>query len=264
MRAVLLSLFFLSQLTVAESFLGVGTGINYFDYQEFDEFDQTLNKETGYLPGVSLSYHYLKDSFGIRLAGGYFSGEVDYSGETQTGAPLKTQTEETLFDLETELLWHPVTPDLGFYAKLQWFEWQRRILASTRSIELYEVYQWQNVEAGFVANLVEFSQGHVTLKFGLAHTKNGRIRIDLSQLGFGEPQLQLGDGSGTSASLTYYFMQTNSSRLSVSLNHREWSFKDSNRKSISNGSTILSIREPKSDSKRTGIVLNYQYKLGSS
>ncbi|MBI3188573.1 MAG: hypothetical protein HYZ31_12000, partial [Gammaproteobacteria bacterium] len=65
----------------------------YFDYEEFDPADFSLNHETGFIRGLSATFarnqHELKMSF--------YTGRVDYDGYTQALTPHQTQTNQTLF-----------------------------------------------------------------------------------------------------------------------------------------------------------------------
>ena len=175
--------------------------------------------------------------------------------------PLNTTTDETFTDYGAEFFWYPVSDYLGVYAKFQWFEWQRRILPSSQSLELYEVYQWQNIEAGFISTLLQYKKHKLEFKFGLSNSKNGQLKIDLSKVGYGKPNLDLGDGSGISTSLTYHFDLSSKNRLSIGLAHKQWKFSESNNKSISSDTGIITIREPRSESTRTGIFLSYRFNL---
>jgi hypothetical protein len=263
MRHHLFTLFLtiLSPCAIANNYLHITGNVIKFNYQEHSSTGEKLNKETGITRGVSASYSYNHYNMGFNLTAGHYSGNVDYQGKTQAGVPLNTTTDEDFTDLGAEIFWYPVSLNLGLYTSFQWLEWQRRILPSSQSIELNEVYQWQTFEAGFISPIFQYGKHQLELKFGLSHSKNGHLEVNLSEIGFGKPCLDLGDGSGTSTSLTYHFYLANMNRLSIGLAHKQWRFSQSDSKTVSNNTSAIIIREPKSNSKKTSIFLSYRFNL---
>lgn len=255
---VTLLLFLLSPWVTANNYMHLSGNLLRFDYQEYLLSGEKFNKETGIIQGFSTGYSYITHNFGFNLTVGYYKGNIDYYGQTQAGVPLNTTTDTSFTDISAELSWYPASNDLGFYTKLQWFEWQRNILPSRQSLELREVYQWQSFEAGFVNTLLKYKKHRIEFKFGLNHSKKGQLKIDLSKVGYGKPHLALGEGSGTSTSLTYHFDISNNKRLSIGLSHRQWKFSQSESKTISGNANHLNIREPRSESQRTNVVINYR------
>lgn len=95
MRLLLALLFFatLMQTAAADDFDGVA-GIEYFRWEEFDDTGRKLLEEAGprYFFGLSGSSHLDNDWLGD-ISGRFYSGMVDYDGETISGIPITTTTD---------------------------------------------------------------------------------------------------------------------------------------------------------------------------
>ncbi len=90
--------------------LSVAAGLMYFDYEETED-GISLNHETGFIPGISITashpYHSVDHSFEFSA----FDGEVDYDGNTQNLQPHQTTTEQSIYRLLYRLSWSPESTD---------------------------------------------------------------------------------------------------------------------------------------------------------
>jgi hypothetical protein len=89
------------------------------------------------------------------------------------------------------------------------------------------------------------------------HIFKGKFTVDLSALGFGEEEIALGSGDGIEAALRYAFKLSGQQSLEWDFFYRDWSFDESNSKTISNGGSSLTFLEPRSKSKRLGLALAF-------
>jgi hypothetical protein len=254
-------LFLFSPCVIANNYLHISANLTNFDYQEYLSNGENFNKETGSINGLSAGYSYIANNVGFNLKAAYNAGNVDYLGKTQAGVELNTTTKEHFTEIGAELIWYPVSFNLGLYAKFQWFEWQRNILPSSQSIALNEVYKWQNFGVGFVMPIFQYNKHEIELQLGLSHSTNGHLEVNLSDIGFGKPKLDLGEGSEISTSLTYHLKLTNDTRLSIGLTHRQWEFSQSNSKVVSSNTNSIIIREPRSKTKTTSLFISYRFNL---
>jgi hypothetical protein len=90
-------------LAAAEGFYLYGV-IESFTWQEFDDSDARLVKESGPLFGIGLAYsHEFEDKLTLTQKGEIFIGSVDYDGQTQTGEPVTSNVGYFGLTLEGDL-----------------------------------------------------------------------------------------------------------------------------------------------------------------
>ena len=230
-----------------------------FNYEEFDQSGQSLNKESGIIPGLSISASKTLNNYTNTIGVEIYSGQVDYDGHTQAGAPHKTITDEQLYQPFYRLNWSPKNNNSSIYGKVAWQQWDRNIFSRNNISGLFEQYQWWVFEAGLLATLSENNINKWQLAFSVSKISNGTIKIDLDTQGFGQPELNLGDGLGVSGALLFAHNLTNKNSVELSLEHRYWRFGRSNSKTISNGLNTFIITEPRSVSNHTIVSINYKY-----
>jgi len=167
----------LPQLAYADTF-EVTPSLYYFQYQEFDSGHRALNEEKGLLPGLKLGFNHSVSDGIIKVQGSFFSGEVDYTGQTQSGAPHQTDTSERLIKLglkwipnETESI--PGRLFLGFH----YSDWDRDIQTRNGVLGLHEIYTWYELELG--------------LKFESEALQHTGYWLDLSVFYVFDPNLEL-------------------------------------------------------------------------
>jgi len=237
------------QNTFAETNISVSPGIMYFNYEEFDLNDVTLDTEIGFLPGISFLIKEKQHSLGAHI----FSGEVEYDGQTQLGVPHKTDTDETLYYLfyRHDFL---TTNQHNFFVGLNYQFWERFIQANNGVGSLYEEYSWWSAEAGIKYTT---DNQHLILEVAGFRTFNGDILIDLSNLGYGEPVLNLGDKFGLRSLLAVNLKTDSFSSMQMGVEYKYWGFGRSNTETLSNGITAISIVEPESKSNLLRFFINF-------
>jgi hypothetical protein len=237
--------------------LRIAAELMHFDYEETDTLGNTLNQETGFIPGFTLAaaqpYRRINNTFEFSL----FDGQVDYAGSTQTGQPHHTTTEESIYRLLYKLSWSPLSTEAAFYGKTYWQQWDRDIQASNGVQGLFERYQWWTVEAGAELPFIKKDNQSLLLELGLLASLNGTIMIDLANAGFGSPTLDLGNSIGFAGELKYEFRQTSNSSLQFGVQFKTWEFARSNSKTISDGSSFVTITEPDSTTVQTTLSASY-------
>lgn len=255
----LIIFFFLTTPLLAETAVNASIKLLNFNYEEFDPSGASFNKETGNIPGFSIAASNKLDNFINTVSFEAYDGRVDYDGQTQSGAPHKTNTEETLNRLFYKLNWSPESNSSSVYGKIAWQQWDRNILPANNISGLFEQYQWWAFEIGLLATLFENNTNKWQFELGISKIDNGTIEIDLSKQGYGQPTLELGDGQGLAAALIYQHILTDNNKIGLSLQHQHWTFGRSNTQSISNGSTTIDITEPRSVSRHSILSVNYSY-----
>ena len=233
----------------------------YFNYEETDVDGNRLNKETGYLPGISIAasqrFRTARHSFEFSAYG----GEVDYDGQTQSGVPHETRTKQTIYRLLYRLSAPLETTDAELYGTVYWQQWDRDIQPNNNVLGLFERYEWWSIEGGVEVPLMRKDRQDLLLGLGVLTTLYGTISIDLRDLGFGEPELDLGDGIGFFGELKYDIRRWENSSLQFGVTFRTWEFSRSNSKTISNGSEFITITEPDSTTAQTTLSASYIHRF---
>ena len=136
---------------VLASNLEITPTLYHFNYQEFDSLDRVLDTEDGVLPGIKFGFtpDYKNRSFNTHVA--FYSGTIDYDGQTQSGVPHRTDTIEELFNLGLTFSpasqlgsANPIQTFLGF----QYWQWDRDIQSTDTVQGLHELYRWGELEVG--------------------------------------------------------------------------------------------------------------------
>ncbi|MBT8128790.1 MAG: hypothetical protein KJP10_02280 [Gammaproteobacteria bacterium] len=237
--------------------LGLAAELLYFDYEETDINGNLLNQETGLIPGLSLTAAKAFDSLNNTFKISAHDGQVDYDGQTQSGQPHETTTEETIYRMLYKLSWSPASSQSALYGEAGWHQWDRDIQPTNGVLGLFERYQWWSLEAGIQLPFIKNDSQDLSLQLGMLTTFNGTIMIDLTEAGYGNHTLDLGDDFGFSGELNYRYRQASNSSLQLGLQVKTWDFGRSNSKTITNGSQFISITEPDSTSVQTTLSASY-------
>jgi hypothetical protein len=237
--------------------LRIAAELMHFDYKETDLSGNTLNQETGFIPGFTLTavlpYRRIENSFEFSI----YDGQVDYDGRTQNGEPHQTSTEQSIYRLLYKLSWSPSSTEAAFYGKTYWQQWDRDIQPSNGVGGLFESYRWWTVEAGAQLPFIKQDKQNLFWELGLLASLNGTIMIDLSDAGFGSPTLDLGNSIGFVSGLKYEFKQNSNSSLQFGVQFKTWEFGRSNSKTISDGNDTFTITEPDSTTIQTSLSASY-------
>ena len=237
--------------------LRLAAELMYFDYEETDVFGSSLNRETGFMPGFTVAASQPYRNTRITVEFSLYDGDVDYDGKTQAGRPHQTTTEETIYRVLYRLDWSPMGTTDVFYGKAYLQQWDRNIQPNDGVQGLFERYQWVTAEAGARFPFIKDEKQNLMLELGVLTTFNGTIMIDLTDAGFGQPVLDLGNGVGFTGELKYEFKHTRNTSFRFGVQLKGWEFGRSNSKTISNGSTIITITEPDSTTVQTTLSAGY-------
>ncbi len=238
--------------------LRVAAELMYFDYEETVASGNTLNtlnQETGFLPGITLAAILPYRRIDNTLEFSIYDGQADYDGQTQAGQPHQTTTEETIYRLMYKLSWSPLSTEAAFYGKTYWQQWDRDIQSKNGVSGLFERYQWWTVEAGAQLPFFKRDSQKLLLELGLLATLDGTIMVDLAS--FGSPVLDLGNSIGFSSELKYEFKQAANSSLQFGIQFKTWEFGKSNSETLTDGSNTLTIYEPDSTTIQTTLSASY-------
>jgi len=92
-------------------------------------------------------------------------------------------------------------------------------------------------------------------------TAKGTVNIDLQDIGFGKPTLNLGDGTGFALRAGWSRAFKAKSSLSLLLEYKRWDSERSDSLSIFNGVSTIAITEPESVSNSISLLMTYHHDL---
>lgn len=233
----------------------LSTGLMWFDRTEFSTSGSSLNRESGFLPGITASLSRTlstsEHSFSIELWG----GDVEYDGQLQNGTPLSTDTSQLLYGFGYQYLYQPNTDIPAMFLRVDWQGWHRDIQATSISARLSERYSWFSIEPG-----VRFSLPEHKLKVDVSAISvvGGNVIVELNSSNFGEPEVDLGNGIGYRIALGYELLQDENRSLTLGVDHQRIRIDRGSPTSVSNGSTIAIITEPESLESSTVVDITYR------
>lgn len=229
----------------AEFSLSISPGISHFNYKETDIDGAILNTETGFMPGLSLLATNNSHSFGSH----FFTGNVNYDGQTQSGIPHTTETDESLYYLFYRYDFKNINDQKNYFIGINYNYWERFINANNNVSALYEEYSWWQLEAGIKLSKAIENNKKIIFELAGLQTFNGHITADLDNLGYGSPKLTLGEKPGIRNLLALDMKLNKNTDVRFAAEYKYWGFGRSNTKTISNGNRTISILEPESTTK---------------
>ena len=249
-------------LSLAETQLSLSPSLLHFDYTEFSTSNVVLDRETGWLPGFSLT---VKDDINKNLyyefeITGHF-GNVDYNGGTQSGLSHTTTTNENLWRTGFRVL----TPynnladnTTNLYIGIKRHEWQRNIHDKNDISGLYEVYKWWEISAGIQSNLWSNKTQKISYGAGLLYIYEPTIFVDLSRIDRGTTTLNIGENFGGRLQLAWEI--NNNQQWTYGLNSyvEFWDFGRSNTR-MTTGGIPAGVTEPRSETRNFGLQATIQY-----
>lgn len=221
----------------------------YFDYEEFDTTGFSLNHETGFIPGLCTTL--VRNQHELKMS--LYNGRVDYDGYTQALIPHQTKTNETLFKVfyRYNIQLNQGIENPRYFLGIGHQYWMRSIQPNNGVYGLDETYTWLQAEAGTQLTLLSEPNKSILLELALLRTLNGNIRINLDDLGFGTPNLDLGSTYGFQGKIFWRIATGQNQELETGVNYARWGFGRSNSKTLTNGFQTITIEEPRSESSQT-------------
>ena len=226
----------------AEPALSVAAQALYYDSREYDDDGTRLNREAGWVPGLRLRWQSRPQAgAGLVLEGDGLHGQVDYDGQTQSGAPFQSDTRMTQWRLGAALRYCPASCRQHLLLGWRFYGRDRDIRARAGVAGLYEEYRWQELSLG---GRWQFSrQPQWSLAAEVHGVVGARLDVDLRPLGGRWTRLDLPFAVGAAVGLQRQFGQG----LSLSLHH-EWLAMDASRaRHVQLGGLPAQIREPQSE-----------------
>ena len=254
------STFLSEQGQAAPLFLELGLSSEYFHYEEQNIEGLRLNREEGQLNGGFVSFGY-QPTLGTEwlLTHQRVYGEVEYRGQTQSGASLNTQTKEKfdLFSIRFKRCLGNVYGISGFNwyvsTALNYRNWERKIQPSSGALGLNENYTWNEFDLSIEADFKVSEKGMMTTRIGSVLGFNEKIDVDLTAIGAGKPSFNLGEVKAQHFSLGYKYAPQEGYEVSLLASYEYWHFDRSRTHIVNAGPRSIKLTEPESDMQRAGV-----------
>jgi hypothetical protein len=247
-----LTVFADTQLSTISTYAGV-TALD-FDYEEFDDLGASLDREQGWLPGMTAGFTYATQAwhFGGNLR--WISGTADY-----TSPIADTTTDEELLDLSlfigTPLLTRGDNR-LQLRAGGGYHSWWRNARSTNFAIGFNETYRWKYALIGLHSEHRVDSQTVLTTDIQLHRVFSPELSVEYLQV-YDPLKLSLGQENGFRLSLGLIKMMGKGLFLQVSPWYEYWELGRSAEDDLfSNGVLVGSAHEPRSETRDFGIDLN--------
>ncbi|MCO6411811.1 MAG: hypothetical protein J5I92_03620 [Thiogranum sp.] len=161
---------------------GAGVALKHMRFDEFGRQGSRLVREQGLLPGVLLSAGYTAAGWDLTMTGGIYAGEVDYDGQTQSGQPFGTDTDETFYELDALAryrLSHRPAQALSLYlvASADTRLWRRRIEGTSTVSGIDEDWRWQRLGAGIACDYRTATAGRFAVQARMLRTLQPQVEV---------------------------------------------------------------------------------------
>lgn len=244
--------------------INLGFALKDFGYKEFSDQNTLLDREDGWIPGISGAYSLKNDRYSLDIGLIYLNGNVVYDGQTQGGIPHKTKTNEQIIDTTVSLRFLDVIKlpnPSSLYIGLGFREWQRDILPTSTVLGLFETYHWYYGFFGGSIELIKKVKFTLRVDGRLARPINPVMNICFSN--FDCADLNLGSDIGGRISMPIHYHLHSNNKLIVEPYFETWNFgRSPDEELTTNGTPTGSfIHEPRSETRNMGINISVSYQF---
>lgn len=229
---------------------GISPSLDYIFYREFSETGETLNTETGLLPGLTLSVHSgLPNHFSVSANVYYGSSIIQYDGQLQNGQPYNTDSKmkktHFQFGFNKSFNQHIVGVFLGSD------KWDRHILSRNNIAQLSEYYAWDSIGVKHC-----FDAEDLKIETSISRLFNAGLDVDLTEQGYGVVHAAMPDGTAASIATSFDLNEY----MSGWWMHTKLAghYFPRGKATISQG---IGITEPENVTVQLGVSLNYLFNL---
>jgi hypothetical protein len=251
---------------------GVGIDAMRFYYREFDDDDAILNTEKGVIPGLVLNAAFEWETWYTEFNYKYNTGKVEYDGQTQTGIPVITDTQEDIADVNLiagRYFGSASYYRSSFYGGLGYYYWERDILPGQTVTGvpvggLFETYEWSYALLGGKFSLFDSTNKGLLLDLRLQRMLDATMEVDF--LGFNNwdnLELDLSEEWSFRIGLPYILSTKDNARLTIEPYLITWFIGRSPDKQITSGGvpTGFIAAEPRSETYNFGLTVKYLFQL---
>jgi Outer membrane protein beta-barrel domain len=204
--------------------LHLGASLLRFDFREYADTGRQLVRELGVLPGLAGRIGQTIGRWQWSAEIDYFSGGVDYHGQTQSGANFDTTTDTVVVKTRARALWL-LDPQGRFAAGLGfgYRQWQRHIRGRGNVSGLDERFSAGDLSVDTRLSLLRSEAAVVDADLRLAWPIRPQVRIDFGGL-YDSQTLVLGPRLSTRVSVPASWTVGPRTRIVVEPGFEAWGF----------------------------------------
>lgn len=204
--------------------LHIGVSVLRADFRELADNGQRLVRERGTLPGVVGGAAQTLGHWSWSAELSYYSGALDYDGQTQSGASFETMSDATVAGIRLRAL-RMLDHEGRFWAGLGlgYGQWQRHIRGRGKVNGLDERFTAADVSAEARLSLLRSQEVQANVDLRLAWPWRPEVRVDFGGL-YDTQSLQLGPRLAARVAVPVSFAAGPRSRLVVEPGLDAWAF----------------------------------------
>lgn len=234
-----------------------------FDFRELNH-GSTLNREQGTLYGVGVGASTTWQQLILRGRVNYLVNDVSHHGQTQSGTPVRTRTDEQIWDTLVQLGWRiqPATVvEYRLYAGLGYRDWDRDISSTRSATGLFENYRWAYGALGAELVFRQSEKSHWLVATRLLHPIDPTMKIKF-KTDLDNAELDLGEELGHRLSLTWRYRMLKKWQFGIKAFYTTWDLGKSDPEQLNrNGAVIGSVFEPASKTHNSGLQFTVSYSI---
>jgi hypothetical protein len=232
-----------------------------FDYEEFDDDDNSLDREEGWLPGVNAGAGFEGDRWFVESSLLWSSGRVDYHSPA-----VDSKTDETILNLEAIAGTPVLTSDrlrVSLVAGAGHRKWRRDIHSTPSASGLDETYRWFYGLLGLRGEHCFNQRTRVVADVQLTRTVNPEIDVHFKENFADDASLDLGEETAFKVSLALHRQLGGDTSFWLMPWYERWDLGRSNIDDLyRNGILIGTVNEPRSETHNYGISLGVRWQFG--
>lgn len=234
----------------------LGISVMDFKFTEFDTEGNRLNREQGTLPGLvaGLSTRQEKNFWDARIV--YFADDVQHDGQTQSGSPVSTRTDQALMDGRFRVgQVFSVKERFSYrlYGGVGYRHWERNIRSIPGVTGLLEDYDWWYALAGVGGSYQTGQRSQWAIDLQLTRPLNARLKVDLTS-DFDKKELDLRERTGARLSLDWTYALTKLRSIRSTVYAEWWDLDRSDTEPLFRNRVYAgTIAEPESETRSVGV-----------
>ena len=234
-----------------------------FNYKEYDDSDRLLDHESGTVPGLVFD---LAGEIGRWAFGGRFSwsaGDVSYDGQTNTGIPIRTRTDENILDTSVRIerrLDIDASSGPTLYGGIGYRYWGRDIqsthTSSGQAVDgLFEMYRWKYLFFG--GKTAVYRSGRSQWSLDVQAIRPYRPTVEVDFHGRNDTViLDLGERTGWRLGFPWEYRIDARTRMVVEPYAEAWDLGRSQTETLTQqGVPVGMVYEPRSTTRNTGLAV---------
>lgn len=233
----------------------LGFGLKRMSYREYDMNGSEVDREVGWLKsGLAGIEGSLADGWRWFTDFERSYDSVQYIGQSQSGTPSRTSTDENFRTYRLGLTWQPYTGWPGVMTALGKTNWQRMIRANDVTGALDEYYRWDFLSLGLQYDY--FMAGRLLhVAAGYTRLINGVLEVDFSDYGYGKADIDLATGHELWLEVGYQLIRFSHSAVGVSY---QYTYEKADASDYARAGALL-VYEPESHSRTHRYLLVWEF-----